>query len=266
MDDKLTAGLKKTGLRSGADNVGVASAEELQNIDSGADAGMFLSGATSVVVALVSDPPGIVDTRNGAEYAAMAFPGYQRADGAVKAMRGFIERSGFKTHYIIREWHKARDRRGRGADTLPLKPAAVAAGLGSVGLHTLLVTPDFGPRVRLSGFVTDAPLTADAPFDQRLCDDCGVCERECPSGAIGAKFPVNIAACSAYLFAGLSAKQIKTALSSGDPAALRENAERLGDSIRGWTAAAREGKRLYYNCGRCVQVCNAHIRAKRKKK
>ena len=39
-----------------------------------------------------------------------------------------------------------------------LKDAAVLAGLGCVGLNNLLVTPDFGPRVRLRALALDVAL------------------------------------------------------------------------------------------------------------
>jgi epoxyqueuosine reductase QueG len=64
------------------------------------------------------------------------------------------------------------------------KHAAQAAGLGKIGWHSLLITPDFGPRVRLSCCLTEAELdstTVDMTLD---CDSCGICLDNCPAGAL----------------------------------------------------------------------------------
>ncbi len=70
---------------------------------------------------------------------------------------------------------------------LSFKHAAQAAGLGIIGRHTLLLTPEFGPRVRLSCVITDAPLSPTLPLrGERPCVECGgACAKICPAGAIG---------------------------------------------------------------------------------
>jgi ferredoxin len=68
-----------------------------------------------------------------------------------------------------------------------LRQAAVASGLGSIGLNQMLLTPQFGPRVFLAGVVTDLVLTPDQPFADELCpglEECGRCAAVCPELAI----------------------------------------------------------------------------------
>src|SRR5262249_14953947 len=48
-----------------------------------------------------------------------------------------------------------------GQGSLLLRRAAVAAGLGSLGLNEMLLTPDFGPRVFLAGVLSDVPVEVD---------------------------------------------------------------------------------------------------------
>lgn len=57
-------------------------------------------------------------------------------------------------------------------------------GLGWIGRSSLLVTPIFGPRVRLGTIITkdDIGLTGH-PF-LGSCGECMVCSEACPSGAI----------------------------------------------------------------------------------
>ncbi|MFA6102653.1 MAG: hypothetical protein WCV67_05865 [Victivallaceae bacterium] len=58
--------------------------------------------------------------------------------------------------------------------------AGVAAGLGEFGYNGLLITPEFGPNVRLATIITNAPLISDPLYDgPALCDKCMRCVKEC---------------------------------------------------------------------------------------
>jgi ferredoxin len=66
-------------------------------------------------------------------------------------------------------------------------PLAWKAGLGELGRMGYLITPQFGPRVRLSIVTTNAPLKTDRPIAfgvQDFCRRCKKCATNCPSGAI----------------------------------------------------------------------------------
>jgi ferredoxin len=68
-------------------------------------------------------------------------------------------------------------------------PIAVDAGLGELGRLGLLMTPEFGPRLRLSVVTTNLPLLQDPPITfgvQHFCDFCKKCATNCPSRAIDA--------------------------------------------------------------------------------
>lgn len=71
-------------------------------------------------------------------------------------------------------------------DTVPIgeKHWAVAAGLGWIGRHTLLVTEQWGSWVNLGELIIkeecdhyDSPATS-------ACTDCDLCVRACPNGAL----------------------------------------------------------------------------------
>lgn len=87
---------------------------------------------------------------------------------------------------------------------LSFKHAAEYAGLGTIGRSSLLITPKFGPRVRLACLLTDA----DIPNGRRLADDaCSscpyLCVANCPAGALatpdaGQRYAINKFACASF--------------------------------------------------------------------
>jgi reductive dehalogenase len=66
-------------------------------------------------------------------------------------------------------------------------PMAIDAGLGELGRMGLLMTPKYGPRIRLAKVITDMPLIPDSPISfgvKEFCEACLLCAEECPSGAV----------------------------------------------------------------------------------
>lgn len=66
-------------------------------------------------------------------------------------------------------------------------PLAIDAGFGEQGRHGKLITPEFGPSVRICKVVTDMPLQPDGPISfgvGAFCEVCRKCARECPSRSI----------------------------------------------------------------------------------
>jgi reductive dehalogenase len=66
-------------------------------------------------------------------------------------------------------------------------PLAIKAGLGELGRSGILLSREYGPRLRLATVTTDLPLALDSPVDigvQDLCSKCQKCATNCPAGAI----------------------------------------------------------------------------------
>lgn len=66
-------------------------------------------------------------------------------------------------------------------------PMAIDAGLGELGRNGLLVTPKYGPRVRIAKVITDLPMTPDYPIRfgvTEFCGTCMLCAEDCPSASI----------------------------------------------------------------------------------
>ena len=65
-----------------------------------------------------------------------------------------------------------------------MKDAAVLAGLGCIGKNNMLITPQFGPRLRLRVMLTDADLPSAGAADFDPCEDCPMpCRMACPQDA-----------------------------------------------------------------------------------
>jgi epoxyqueuosine reductase len=79
---------------------------------------------------------------------------------------------------------------------LNLAVLARDAGLGGFGKNGLIITKEFGPSVRLAAVLTDIenlPMNQDLKHDwiQDFCDQCNMCVKKCPAGAIYEK-PISL--------------------------------------------------------------------------
>ena len=81
-----------------------------------------------------------------------------------------------------------------GNDTACSIPVAIDAGLGELARNGLLITPEFGPRVRLAKVMTNLPLVPDKPIEFGVWDFCRQCEKcadKCPSKSIAYGEPTD---------------------------------------------------------------------------
>lgn len=72
-------------------------------------------------------------------------------------------------------------------DTGLVIPYALQAGLGEYARNQMVITPQFGPRLRFSKIFTSLPLTSDMPKPlgvQKFCDICTKCADACPVKAL----------------------------------------------------------------------------------
>lgn len=73
--------------------------------------------------------------------------------------------------------------------------AAVACGLGEIGLNGMLLTPQYGTRQRFHMIITDAEIEASPLLEKSICDACGKCASVCPMYAINAQDTVEMDVC-----------------------------------------------------------------------
>ena len=157
-----------------------------------------------------------------------------------------------------------------GQGSLLLRLAAVDAGLGTLGLNTMLLTPEFGPRVYLGGVLTDQALEPGEPLARELClglAECGRCAAICPEDAIPRRAP---AAAPVADVRGLNCAACARSSQPFGPAVFTSHLARIfgmppGDDL--WKAIktrltgemwqemlmVKEG--AFTGCSECVQVC-----------
>jgi epoxyqueuosine reductase QueG len=66
----------------------------------------------------------------------------------------------------------------------PHKTAAVLSGIGFIGKSGLLITEQYGSKIRLVTVLTNMPLKSPETLILNGCGDCQICSKACPSGAI----------------------------------------------------------------------------------
>jgi epoxyqueuosine reductase QueG len=96
-----------------------------------------------------------------------------------------LERAGhpsFVTAAQETDWSYKRASYGR----LSTRHLGVEAGVGTLGLDVNILTPEFGPRLYLTGVLTELELEADQPMTEQVCigESCSRCVYACPSDAV----------------------------------------------------------------------------------
>jgi len=70
----------------------------------------------------------------------------------------------------------------------PHKTGATLSGIGFIGKNALLITPEYGSKIRLATVLTDMKLESSKTEDILPgCGECTICSKACPAGAITGK-------------------------------------------------------------------------------
>ncbi len=179
---KHTEALKAAARKAGADLVGVADLGPFKG-EGFAPSPNILERFTYAVSIAIHLDDAIVDGIDGAptlDYARH----YRAVNAALDAVTAQLEQwtheQGFSAlaipaSQIVDETNLL--------GSISHKAVARMAGIGWQGKSLLIVSPQYGPRIRLSTLLTDMPLSADGPLKNR-CGRCGKCTKACPASAI----------------------------------------------------------------------------------
>ncbi|MFQ6094326.1 MAG: 4Fe-4S binding protein [bacterium] len=196
----------------GVASIDISTSQELRDM-----ATSLLPGVKSVVVLgkeIYKEVVALLKPHKGsgeAEYGDLLGPHGDYVNGrltrAVYELAGFFRKDGYRSLPLPAAGCPT-DQRFLTA-IFSYKHAAHLAGLGSIGRHSLLITPEYGPRVKLACLLTEATLEAYPLSNKDYCIDCEACIRECPAEALqlpgqGKAYSMNKFACQAYRRAGLT--------------------------------------------------------------
>lgn len=124
-------------------------------------------------------------------------------DCAYRLTNYIVAELGLRAVYFPRDcYYGIRELLARPAAAFSHVLAGYYAGMGTIGDSHNLLTPEFGPRLRIVSVLTDAPVSPDAMLQKNLCLHCRKCLKNCPSHAFsedgGAIYRMDKSACTKY--------------------------------------------------------------------
>ena len=207
--------LKKYTKQLGADIVGIASMDRFEGAPKQMDPRYIMPEAKSLIVmgfrVMRGSLRGIEEGTFFSNYSSMGYGGltYLYMPMTVINLCKMIEDEGYEAIPIghqsdwrgidnegnLRKNYSKPVREGYPQPDimLHLRICGFLAGLGEIGYSKMLITPEFGPRLRLGVILTELELEPDPIYNgPKLCNRCMACVRECPGNAISAEKTVKV--------------------------------------------------------------------------
>jgi epoxyqueuosine reductase QueG len=178
---KMTAEVKRIAAFFGADLCGVTDLDERWLYTARVDTRDFSEaahdlpeGMTSVIVLGHEMEQDLVATYPSALAGAATGREYSHEASIVMQLAAYIRNLGYEAVPSMN-------------DTGLVIPYALKAGLGEYARNQMVITPEFGPRLRFSKIFTNLPLSHDTPKPlgvRAFCDICTKCADACPVKAL----------------------------------------------------------------------------------
>ncbi|MCP5073627.1 MAG: 4Fe-4S dicluster domain-containing protein [Rhodobacteraceae bacterium] len=178
---KMAVEIKHVARFFGADLCGVTDLDERWHYSRRTDArdgsdqpNDLPSGLSSVIVLGHQMDEALVDTYPSALAGAATGREYSHEAAIVMQLAAYIRNLGYQAIASMN-------------DTGLVIPYALKAGLGEYARNQLVITSEFGPRLRFSKIFTDLPLSHDPPRKLGVAEFCNICTRcadACPAKAL----------------------------------------------------------------------------------
>ena len=177
--EQLTISIKRAALFSGAVRVGITKLDRkwLYSANRVGEPYNIPESIKYAIVALIEMDYDAIATSPAFPASAATALGYSKMAFVEIFLTAFIRHLGYTAIPC-------------GNDVALSVPLAIDAGLGQYGRHGLLITKEYGSRVRIAKVLTDMPLQQDElddAFNQsviRFCEDCEKCAEHCPNQCI----------------------------------------------------------------------------------
>lgn len=197
-DNISSAEIKDIAHSLGADLCGIAGVDRFSEAPEGFHPLDVFPNCKSVISFAVRFPVGTLSCKTPIPYTRVRNSITPKLDAIALDLCIELEKRGITAVPIPTNESTWDEKTGRSRSVISQKHAAQAAGLGTIGRHSLLITPQFGSMVWLGCVLCDAPLEADA-LKERICTDCHKCVEICPIHALEEP-DMNQGACWDYAF------------------------------------------------------------------
>ncbi len=196
----VAAWVKERAKALGADLVGIASAAALNAFPPDPrwpqTPDRILPTCKSVVVVVQRIPAGAFRCKSNIPVQYIDMLVLRKMDKVAYRLAAELEEKGWPSVVTASQetdWSLKRASYGR----LSTRHLGVEAGLGTLGLEVNILTPEFGPRVYLTGILTEAELEPDRPITEQVCigESCSRCLHSCPADAV-LHFGIDKRACA----------------------------------------------------------------------
>lgn len=183
------AAVKRRALELGADLAGIASAATLNAFPPDPrwpqTPERISPYVKSVVVLVQRIPAGAFRAKTNVPVQYMDMLVLRKMDKVAYRLASELERLGHPAFVVAAQetdWSYKRASYGR----LSTRHLGVEAGLGTLGLEVNILTPEFGPRVYLTGILTELELEPDQRITEQVCigESCSRCLHACPPNAV----------------------------------------------------------------------------------
>ncbi len=182
--------VKNLALKLGADLCGIASVDRFREAPVGFKPTDIYTDAKSVVVVAKRFPEGPFLSNSPIPYTVASIVIIRDVINLACALCCRLEQEdGVFAVPVPSEPYEYWDEEKReGKGILSLRHAGYMAGLGILGRNTLLTNTTFGNRISLGAALLNVTLEPDDLADYDFCsDDCQICIRNCPAGALDGK-------------------------------------------------------------------------------
>ncbi len=150
----------------------------------------------SVIVIVQRIPAGAFRCKSNVPVQYLDMLVLRRMDRIALKLAQEMERAGHPTFTLAAQetdWNLKRASYAR----LSTRHLGVEAGLGTLGLEVNILTPEFGPRLYLTGILTELELEPDERMQEQVCigESCSRCLHSCPPDAVR-QWGLDKAACA----------------------------------------------------------------------
>ena len=197
----MTENFKKIATNEGADLVGIASTDRFSEAPEGHRPNDILPEARSVIVVAIQVSHTAFDflPESRPLYTIQFYSVNDRLNYIAWKLTRHSELLGYRALPIPCRGYADKKLHG----IFSHKHAMLMSGLGTFGLHNLIITPQYGARIRMVSVLTEVSLAPDPMLTENLCEkyrpECGlICTKDCPAKAISEDGYVDKFKCQQY--------------------------------------------------------------------